>query len=89
MYENLLRVKRGSEKKASIVPISYLDTSQNLFQLISILRRWSMVSWGLPRIEAIINAWLNVVVDYLRVKRLIEDSNGCVHTQDKDNFDCP
>ena len=65
MYENLLRVKRGSEKKASIVPISYLDTSQNLFQLISILRRWSMVSWGLPRISnAIINARLNVV-EYL------------------------
>ena len=36
----------------------------------------ALVSWGLPRIKAIINAWLNVVVDYLRVKRLIEDSNG-------------
>lgn len=33
MYENLLRVKRGSEKKASIVPISYLDTSQILFSI--------------------------------------------------------
>ena len=61
MYEILLRVKRGNEKKASIVPISYLDTRQNLFQLISIVSRWSMVSWGLPRIKAIINARLIIV----------------------------
>ena len=39
MYENLFRVMRGGEKKASIVPVSYLDTSQNLFQLIPIVRR--------------------------------------------------
>ena len=31
MYENLLRVKRGSEQKASIVPISYLDTVKFFF----------------------------------------------------------
>ena len=64
MHENLFRVKRGSEKKASIVPISYLDTTQNLYRLISIVRHWKMVSWGLPRIKAIINARLNAV-DYL------------------------
>ena len=35
-----------------------------------------MVSWGLPRIKAIINARMNVV-DHLEVKLLIENSNGC------------